>query len=213
MPLRTLTLLSLLLGAPGLSPVLSPVLAADATSPDWPCVQRKVSLLTSAQFWDGPAVEGLSGWQSNERIAKLIPALMSRRSTIEEVTAAIASFALEQPEAVREEALKELFAGLLASANSERSLVMGGIERFQQRQRGRAHAIERQGAEIHQLKERAAQDATARTELKVAEDKYNWDVRVFTERQQSLPLACEIPVLIEQRLFQLGREIRSHMRD
>ena len=26
-------------------------------------------------------------------------------------------------------------------------------------------------------------------------------------------LACEIPVLIEQRLFQLGREIRSHMRD
>ncbi len=114
---------------------------------------------------------------------------------------------------MREEALKQLFAGVLASANSERSLVMAGIERFQQRQRGRAHEIERQGAEIHQLKERAAQDDGARNQLKVAEDKYNWDVRVFTERQQSLPLACEVPVLIEQRLFELGREIRSHMRD
>jgi hypothetical protein len=38
-------------------------------------------------------------------------------------------------------------------------------------------------------------------------------VRVFSERQQSLTLACEVPVLIEQRLFELGREIRSRMKD
>jgi len=38
-------------------------------------------------------------------------------------------------------------------------------------------------------------------------------VRVFSERQQSLPLACEVPVLIEQRLFALGRDIRQHMSD
>ena len=52
-----------------------------------------------------------------------------------------------------------------------------------------------------------------RSELAAAEDRYQWDVRVFTERQQSLPLACEVPVLIEQRLFELGREIRSRMND
>ena len=97
--------------------------------------------------------------------------------------------------------------------NNERRLVISGIERFQQRQRGRAQEIERQGIEIHQLKERAATDESARAALMLAEDKYKWDVRVFTERQQSLPLACEVPVLIEQRLFALGREIRSHMRD
>lgn len=205
---NTLVLAGLIFAALG-----TPALAAEANSRDWPCVQRKVSLLTSAQFWDGPQVEGLSGWQSDDRIGKLIPVLLSRRLPLETVATAIASFAAQQPEAEREEALKGLFAGLLASANSERNLVMGGIERFQQRQRARAHEIERQGAEIHALKARAAQDDAARQELKVAEDKYNWDVRVFSERQQSLPLACEIPVLIEQRLFQLGREIRSHMRD
>jgi hypothetical protein len=190
-----------------------PVFAADSSSPDWPCVQRKVNLLTSPQFWDGPQVEGLTGWQDNEAISRLIPVLMSRRVSLEEAAAAIADFAGKAPEATRDQTLKLLFAGLLASANSERNLVINGIERFQQRQRGRAHEIERQGAEIHRLKERAAQDESARGALKLAEDKYNWDVRVFSERQQSLPLACEVPVLIEQRLFALGREIRSQMRD
>jgi hypothetical protein len=89
--------------------------------------------------------------------------------------------------------------------------VMSGIERFQQRQKARAAEIERQGAEIRQLKERAASDEKARSELAAAAEKYDWDVRVFSERQQSLTLACEVPVLIEQRLFELGREIRSRM--
>jgi hypothetical protein len=56
-------------------------------------------------------------------------------------------------------------------------------------------------------------DEKASADLAAAEDRYNWDVRVFSERQQSLPLACEVPVLIEQRLFALGREIRSRMND
>jgi hypothetical protein len=66
---------------------------------------------------------------------------------------------------------------------------------------------------LRQLKERAASDEAARAELASTQDRYNWDVRVFSERQQSLPLACEVPVLLEQRLFELGREIRSHMTD
>jgi hypothetical protein len=118
-----------------------------------------------------------------------------------------------QPSDKRDDALKLLFAGLLDVINSDRAVVMSGIERFQQRQRRRAAEIERQGAVLRQLKERAASDETARAELASAEDRYNWDVRVLSERQQSLPLACEVPVLLEQRLFELGREIRSHMTD
>ena len=197
----------------GAALVASAALGADSGSQDWPCVQRKVTQLTSAQFWDGPQVDGLSLWQDNAAIDKLIPVLVSRRVPIEDAAAAIERFAAEQPQASRDETLKQLFAGLLATVNNERRLVISGIERFQQRQRGRAQEIERQGIEIHQLKERAATDESARAALMLAEDKYKWDVREFTERQQSLPLACEVPVLIEQRLFALGREIRSHMRD
>jgi hypothetical protein len=189
------------------------VLAAESSTPDWPCVQRKVNLLTSAQFWDGPQVDDLTSWHDNDALLQLVAVLMSRRVTLEEAATAIGNFANKVPQETRDRSLQELFAGLLASANSERAVVISGIERFQQRQRARAHEIERQGAELHRLKERAAQDEGVRGELKEAEDKYNWDVRVFSERQQSLPLACEVPVLIEQRLFALGREVRSHMRD
>ena len=188
-------------------------LAADATSADWPCVQRKVAKLTSAQMWDGAPVDDLTKWRDNEEITKLIVVLASRRVSLEQATAAIARFAAAQPQERRDEALKLLFAGLLSTINSDRAVVMSGIERFQQRQKARAAEIERQGTAIQELKERAVNDEKARAELAAAGDRYNWDVRVFSERQQSLPLACEVPVLIEQRLFALGREIRSRMND
>jgi hypothetical protein len=190
-----------------------PCVAADAGNPDWPCVQRKVATLTSLQMWDGPAVDDLTQWRDNEEIRKLIAVLANRRVPIEEAAADIERFSSAQQQDQRDNALKLLFAGLLSIINNDRAVVMSGIERFQQRQKARAAEIERQGAVIRQLKERVASDDKARAELAIAEERYNWDVRVFSERQQSLPLACEVPVLIEQRLFELGREIRSRMND
>jgi hypothetical protein len=180
---------------------------------DWPCIQHKVAKLTSAQMWDGPPVDDAEQWRDNEEIGKLIPTLASRRVPLEQATAAIDAFAAAQPQEKRDEALKLLFAGLLAAVNADRAVVMNGIERFQKRQRARAAQIEKQGEAIRQLREKATTDEKARAELTGAEDRYNWDVRVFTDRQQSLPLACEIPALIEQRLFALAREIRARMHD
>jgi hypothetical protein len=190
-----------------------PARAADSTNADWPCVQHKVVMLTSAQMWDGPDVDDLAQWRDNEEIRKLVAVLASRRVPLEEAAAAIDRFAAAQPRDKRDDVLKLLFAGLLNTVNNDRAVVMSGIERFQQRQKARAAEIERQGVEIRQLKERAASDEKARSDLTGAADKYDWDVRVFSERQQSLTLACEVPVLIEQRLFELGREIRSRMND
>ena len=187
--------------------------AADAANPDWPCIQRKVATLTSVQMWDGPAVDDLSQWKDNEETRKLVAVLVSRRVLLEQAAASITQFASAQPQDKRDEALKLLFAGLLSTVNTDRATVMNGIERFQRRQKARAAEIERQDAELRKLKERAATDESARAELAAAEDRHNWDIRVFTERQQSLPLACEVPVVIEQRLFELGREIRSHMNE
>jgi hypothetical protein len=170
-------------------------------------------VLTSAQMWDGPVVDDEEAWRDNAEIVKLIPTLSSRRVPMEEATAAIESFAAAQPQDKRDEALKQLFAGLLKTVNVDRAVVLSGIERFQKRQRARAEQIQRQGEAIRQLREKAEKDEKARTDLAAAEDRYNWDVRVFTERQQSLPLACEVPVMIEQRLFELAREIRARMKD
>jgi hypothetical protein len=182
-------------------------------NPDWPCIQHKVPTLTSAQMWDGPPVDDLEEWRDNADIMKLIPTLASRRVPIEQAGAAIEGFAAAQPKERRDEALKQLFAGLLRTVNADRAVVMAGIERFQKRQKARAEEIQRQGEAIRQLRKNAELDEKARPALTAAEDRYNWDVRVFAERQQSLPLACEVPVMIEQRLFELAREIRSRMQD
>lgn len=197
----------------GMALVGSRVLAVDAANPNWPCIQRKVATLTSAQMWDGPAVDGLTQWRDHEDIEKWVPILASRRVPLEEAAAAIERFAAAQPQDQRDEALSLLFAGLLSTINNDRAIVMRGLERFQQRQRARAAEIERQGAVLGELKAKAAADETARAELARAEERYNWEVRIFSERQESLPLACEVPVLIEQRVFALAREIRSRMSD
>jgi phage/plasmid primase-like uncharacterized protein len=186
-------------------------LAASANGPDWPCVQRRVATVTSAQMWDGPDVDDLTQWRDNDEMKKLIARLISRRLPLEQATDAIAQFAAAQQPDARDQALKLLFAGLVDTTNNDRSVVIHGIERFQQRQKARAVEIEKQAAELRQLKEQAATDERARAELAAADERHQWDVRVFTERQQSIPLACEVPVLIEQRLFELGRAIRTHM--
>jgi hypothetical protein len=193
--------------------ISSRVVAAEPANPDWPCTQRKVATLTSAQIWDGPPVDDLTQWRDNTEIEMLVPVLASRRVPLEEAAAAIARFAEAQPQDQRDEALKLLFAGVLSTINSERAIVMRGIERFQRRQRARAAEIERQGATIRHLKSKAASDEKARAELAQAEEKYKWEVRIFSERQGSLPLACEVPTMLEQRVFELGREIRSRMSD
>jgi hypothetical protein len=179
--------------------------------PDWPCVQHKVPTLTSAQVWDGPPIDDLKGWQEDEAIRKLVAVLASRRVPMEEAVKALDAYAASVPESERDEKMKLVFAGLLETVNRTRSSVMSGIERFQQRQRARAEELERQGLAIIKLRERAETDETAKAELAKAEELYQWDSRIFQERQQNVPLACEIPVLIDQRVFDLGREIRKHM--
>lgn len=183
--------------------------------PDWPCVQHKVPTLTSAQIWDGPPVEDIKEWWNDPGAAKLVPILVSRRVAVADAEKAIESYAKELPEAERDKRLTVLFAGVLARTNETRASILSGIERFQRRQRARSEELERQGIEIANLhkEQQAGGGEAAEKKLAEAQERYDWDARVFQERQQSIPLACEIPVLIESRIFEIARAIRSHMKE
>ncbi|MEP9378529.1 hypothetical protein ABLE91_17570 [Aquabacter sp. CN5-332] len=188
-------------------------LPAHAVEAEWPCVQRKVVTLTAAQMWDGPDVEALTGWQDDAEMGRLIKVLVSRAVPMEKAADSLEQWAKAQPDPVRDEKLKILFAGVLKTINDDRAVVLAGIERFQHRQRQLAERIQAQGAALGALRAKAASDETAKAELKAAEDRYNWDTRFFAERQDAIPHACEIPVQIEQRAFDLAREIRALMKD
>lgn len=184
----------------------------DPGAEDWPCPQHRVERLSAAQVWDGPPIEALSGWESDPAIAELLPVLASRRVPVTEAAEAVKKYAESVPEAGRDEKLTLLFAGLFSRLNAERTEVVHGIGTYQKRQKARAAELEREGARIAGLEAKQDTDAKAAEELEKLRGLYAWNARVFEERQKNIPLACEIPGIIEQRLFELAREIRSHMK-
>lgn len=192
-----------------LGSVLPSLAATESTTADWPCVQRKVPTLSAAQMWDGPSVEGVKA--DDAEVRKLVSTLASRRVPKDDAVAALKAFARKLPAGEKDAKLTAVFAGLIATVNTQRSGVLTGIERFQQRQRQRSAEIEREGERLTKLKEKQASDAKAHDELKQAQDLFDWNVRIFQERQSSMPIACEIPVLMEERLFEMAREIRALM--
>ncbi|MGD9785242.1 MAG: hypothetical protein AB7E80_10530 [Hyphomicrobiaceae bacterium] len=178
---------------------------------DWPCVQHKQPVLTAAQMWDGPSVEPEGKTSSDDGVRRMVTIVTSRRVPMEEVERALASFRDALPEAERDPKLTELFAATLKEINQRRTVVMDGIEKFQRRQVSRAKKLEEEGVELAALQKKAEADVALTGDYLEAQQRYDWDARVFQERQQNIPVACEIPVLIEQRLFAVAQAIRAAM--
>ena len=194
----------------------TPSFADNPTASDWPCVYRKVPELSAAAIWDGPAITDTSSWRKDEQVRKLSEYLISRRIKQADAEAAIKKFADSLPADTRDAKLTELFAAVLTRTNEDRKVVMSGIERFNQRQLERAKQIEKEGLTLPPDKraEAAGEEPPAGEigKLSDAEDKYKWEVRVFQEKQAAIPIACEIPELIDQRAGDLARAIRAQMK-
>jgi hypothetical protein len=181
-------------------------------SKDWPCVQAKVDQLSVAAIWDGPAIDEKADWQKDPEVSRLVQMLASRRVPVEKAEAELKAFAEKQPEASRDERLLLVFAGLFHTVNNERKIVINGIGRYQKAQRDRSAELEREGENISNLELKAASDEKAKAELEDAHERYDWTSRIFYQRQQNIPLACELPILMEERLYALTKSIRGLMK-
>jgi hypothetical protein len=183
----------------------------DMTS-DWPCVQRKVETLSVTQIWDGPSIEGLKGWFRDSELVTLVDLVSSRRVPEADALAAIETYAKAQPEAERDAKLTMLFAAAFDKFTGQRRTVMTGIEKYQKSQKERARELERQSTELGKLESPQKLGDEDSPELAQAREKFNWAQRIFQERQSNVPLACELPVLIEERLYAVSRAIRGQMK-
>ncbi|WP_375262976.1 hypothetical protein [Palleronia sp.] len=172
----------------------------ERVDPDWPCVQRKVPALTPAAVWTGPDIEEVGDWRADDEVRQMVELLSQRRVPQEEAVATIESFAQRLPAEERSARLALLFSGLFETMNAERSEIIEGIERFARHQKALVQKIRTEKAKV-------AESPLGTTSE--AEQQLQWDLRVFEERRQSLPFVCEVPRLVEQRLFALGRAIDS----
>jgi hypothetical protein len=178
--------------------------AADPRFPDWPCAQIKVPELSVAAVWTGPSVDDVRGkWQADPNVAELVPPLAARRTPLEEAEKRITEF-LADP-AAREQRAKLLFAGLFEALSRERSEVMDGIERFSRKQKGVVDKIRAKTAELHRLQDTHAAEST----VDDLANQLDWDIRVYEDEKKTVSYVCEVPQLIERRLFALSRVIQQ----
>jgi len=195
-----------------------PAVADEPAKAEWPCVYRKVPVLSAATIWDGPAITDTSSWRKDEAVRKLSQYLVSRRVKEDEAEAAIKKYAAGIPADTRDAKLTELFAAVLTRTNEDRKVVMSGIERFHKRQLERAKEIEKEGIALPPQSDDASQTDDSQnpageiSKLSSKEEQYKWEVRTFQEKQANIPIACEIPQLIDERAGALARAIRAEMK-
>lgn len=207
--------------------VIGPASAKDVANPDWPCVWRKVVEIDAGTIWDGPALDGAKDWIKDDTVRTLSAYVIARRLTPEEAEAAIKKYADGLPADTRDQKLTELFVAALSRTNDERKIVMSGIERFHKRQLVRAKDIEDAGLTLPKVDDMSISapgdiapagevknpvGGAAGAEAADPAEKMKWEIRVFQERQQNIPVACEIPQLMDERIGAVARAIRGLMK-
>jgi len=183
------------------------VVAADPRYPDWPCNQLKVPEISVAAVWAGPSIDGVGTWENDPNIRELVPRLAARRTPMDEAEKLIADF-LTGGAAEKEDKAKRLFAGVFETLNRQRSEVMTGVERITRKQKALAAKIRADALELRTLQDTAERDQTKVDELA---NQVAWSTRIFEDRRKTINYVCEVPGLIERRLFSLARAIQQSL--
>ena len=185
-------------------------LAASNKDPDWPCIQRKVPELSFGQIWNGPELPASAkDWSKDGRISGLVEELAARRLPVDDAQKQIKEFAAGLPADRAKDQLAMLVQGLFDHMDHERSEVISGIGRYAHNQLELAARLRKEASEVDALRGKPDADIN---EIAARTDRLTWETRVFEERVQSLTYVCEVPTLIEQRLYALAKTVNEVMK-
>ncbi len=179
---------------------------------DWPCVQVKVPNLSPAMMWAGPALTGpAADWQQSPKAGATAKKLIIRRYGEEQVAQFITGFAKQLNGDERQIEMTRLFAATFDLVAAERRDIIAGIERFTRRQRELADNVRKTRAELEaSLKNQDPSDQQLAQRREI-EERLNWQTRIFDDREKSTRFVCEVPTLLEKRLFLIAREIANNI--
>ena len=178
--------------------------AADPRYPDWPCVQAKVPELSVTAVWSGPPIDAVGeAWKSDAKVKDLVARLAVRRTPLEDAQKVAEDF-IAASGADKAEKAKLLFAGLFAELNQQRSEVMEGIDRIAKKEKELADTIRSDRAELGQAQDNPSPDQQKINDLT---SRLEWGTRIYEDRRKTIRYVCEVPTVIERRLFALGRAI------
>jgi len=183
-----------------------PAFALDPRYPDWPCQQLKVPGISVASVWAGPSIDGNDKVESSDpKQAEIVSRLVARRTPMEDARKLIAEFVVGTSDEKQQRATS-LFAALYSRLNAQRDEVMNGIERFSRKQKTMAEQIRDETQQMRELQDKANVDQAQSDELA---NRLSWQTRIFEDRRKSTSYVCDVPVLIEKRLFDLSSAIQN----
>lgn len=181
--------------------------AVHAQTTDWPCEQRLIPTLEAGQMWSGPQLAAAPAVPPAE-VSALTQQLTALHQSPDALAAGVQAFADGLPPDERSAQLSILFAVALQRLNGERATLINGIKRYA---RGQQRMAEKISAESRALDAMRKESGTPPERIADLQAERDWDTRVFIERQHSLQLVCEQPVLLEQRAFALARLIQDKL--
>jgi hypothetical protein len=180
--------------------------ALDPRYPDWPCQQLKVPGISIASVWTGPSIEiGDDTQPTDAQQSELISRLAARRTPIEDARKLVADY-IVGTSAEKQQKATTLFAALYSRLNTQRDEVMNGIERFSRKQKAMAVDIRDKAQKLRDLQDQSTADQAQTEDLA---SRLAWQTRIFEDRRKSTSYVCDVPVLIEKRLFDLGSAIQG----
>jgi hypothetical protein len=183
----------------------SPAFSAQGDDPDWPCIQRKVPELSIGQIWTGPELPPQAAdWSKDEVVSELVDDLAVRRLPLPEAQEKIKAYRDTLPTDQRPQHIAMLIQGLFDKMNGERSHVISGIARYAQHQRDLAASLRREGSALDVMRAKPDVD---QNQVTLRSEQLMFQTRIFQERVQSLTYVCEVPTLIEQRLYALFKTL------
>jgi hypothetical protein len=177
----------------------TPLLAADPSDPDWPCIQRRVEHLSIGVMWPHPIPEEAEALP--EDLQKLAAQLALRRVSEDQARDLLAEVAADHPEFSLDDYAR-LYQVTFDQLDRQRAEIVAGII-------GYARTQSRLAAEIDELQLQRAQLEGAEEadfdRIDEVEAELDGRVRVFNDRASSLTYVCESPVLLEQRAYSIAQ--------
>ena len=184
--------------------------ATPSTGTGWPCEQPERPEMSAGQVWHGPdTTDAEETWRNDPAVTALVDQIAPRRMPQDQAVEAVHRFSAGYTDK-RGPVLTALFAGLFETLTKERSEIIRGIRHFNSRQDSLSQRIQDGWKEMDGLDPSSADPAVIEKRLNLQQT-IDWDSRIFDDRERLLPVICQQPSVIEQRIFALSRAIQEDL--
>lgn len=200
-------------------------LSADEENKDWPCIQRYVPDMSLAVVWPSLNAENIQHIRhSDENLRQLRQASVDLSLSQKKLDVLINDYLVATQATDRKDYSEALYLYLFEHIQLNRHKALEGIMRYARRQSQMSQSIEDRRKQIEEieikLRKSNSQEVNAQNDglnddfkksLQQLEKDQMWETRLFLEREKKLNVLCELPVLLEQRVFFIAKLLNKQV--